>query len=642
MAFGVVNRRHDLSGALGATIGVFPWAQAVSALVWAGCGWYLTTRRPGVIFGPLALVAGLAHGLAGVGLGWAVVSVLGHHHLPVTGLAFWLSGWGQAVEPAVVALVLTLFPDGRRPGGVAGWLGWVGVAVCVLGVAHAMVEPNPVRGAGGLAGLHNPLHTTVLAQVPDPVFFLFGGWLAKIGLLVRWRQATGEMRSVLRTMSVVAIGVSLATAVLIFTPGGPLLAQIGIVVLLATIVTLVLRHRIYGIEVVLNRTLVYVLLTAVVAAAYGVGVGVIVVAGGRAGGLGALVAALVAAFTVAPARQRVQRAVNRFLYGERDEPYTVVSRLAARLEAAGSAETLLADLLGALAEALRLPYAAVDLIADDRPARRIEQGTPVAVVDSFPLVHQGQPLGALVVGRRAGQGPLDARERRLLGDVARQIAVAAANLALTEALLRSRERIVNAAEEERRRLRRDLHDGLGPILTAAASKVDAAGNLLSRDPERVAALLSEVRSQLSDALSDLRRLVYALRPPALDALGLLGAVRELAARAPLPVVLDVPDSLPVLPPAVEVAAYRITAEGITNVARHAHASHCTVAISCDGQLALEIRDDGTSGGAWVPGVGLLSLRERASDLGGTWLAGPHDGGGRVRAVFPLAAPGPAG
>lgn len=637
VTLGVVNRHHDLTAQLGGSSNLIPWGQAISALVWSGCGWYLTTRRPAVIFGPLALAVGMAHGLAGAGLGWAVLAVYGHHPLPAAAAGLWASGWGEAVEPVAVAVILTLFPDGRPAKGVAGWLGWTGVGVCALGLVHAIVEPTPLTGTGGLATLHNPLHTSLGARVHDPMFFVLGGWLAKAALVVRWRQAAGELRSVLRVMAVVVVVTGAAAMGFVFTPGGPIFSQIGTVVLLAGLAALVLRHRVYGIEVVLNRALVYAVLTAMVAAIYGLVVGAVVLAGGRIGGPGALLGALLGALAVAPARQRVQRAVNRFLYGDRDEPYAVVTKLAAQLETAGSADTLIGGLLGALAEALRLPYAGVEL-GDGPSTRWIQHGDPVAHVEAFPLVHQGQTLGNLKVGLRSGERSLVPREHDLLAGIARQMAVAAANLALTEALIRSRERVVNAAEDERRRLRRDLHDGLGPILTAAASKVDAAGNLLRRDPARVATLLAEIRAQLSEGLTDLRRLVYALRPPALDELGLLEALRELAARAPLPVVVHLPASLPELPPAVEVAAYRIAAEAITNVARHAHATHCSLRVHCDGRFALEIRDDGPARTPWIPGVGLSSLRERTSDLGGTWRAGPDTDGGRIEALLPLIAP----
>jgi two-component system, NarL family, sensor kinase len=361
---------------------------------------------------------------------------------------------------------------------------------------------------------------------------------------------------------------------------------------------------------------------------------------GNVGGPWTVVAAIVAAFSLTPARQLVQRLVNRFLYGQRDEPYAVLSQVASRLETAVSAQKLLPDLLLAVTEALRLPFAAIELAGPDGSCRRILQGTPGGEVDRFPLVHQGDQLGALIVGRRPGQGALNPGERQLLRDLAREAAVAASNVALTEALLRSRERIVNAAEEERRRLRRDLHDGLGPVLTAAASKVDASRNLLQRDVARVDDLLCDVRSDLTGALEELRRLVYALRPPALDQLGLLGALREQASRSAVPVVVNAPDALPPLPAAVEVAAFRIITEAITNVARHSAASSCSVSIACSERLTLEVLDDGLETRAWSAGVGLSSMRERVAELGGRCAAGPRAaGGGRVWAELPLSMTG---
>jgi len=369
------------------------------------------------------------------------------------------------------------------------------------------------------------------------------------------------------------------------------------------VAALVLRHRVYGIEAVLNRALVYASLSVVVAAVYGIVVGAVALSGGPVSGMGAFLAALLAALAVAPARQRVQRSVNRFLYGDRDDPYVVVSWLGGQVETAGSAQGLLEGLLEALADALRLPYTALVLTEPaGGPSRVFGHGQPTSAVESFPLVHQGEDIGRLVVSLRSGQTSLDRHERDLLTGVARQMAVAAANVAPTEQLLRSRERIVNAAEDERRRLRRDLHDGLGPILTAAASKIDAAGNFLRRDPDKVAALLGDIRSQLSEGLVDLRRLVHALRPPALDELGLLEALREMAARAPLPVTVDLPPALPTLPPAVEAAAYRIAAEAINNAARHTHATHCSLQVRCDGTFALEVRDDGPPAGCGNPAL----------------------------------------
>jgi signal transduction histidine kinase len=212
---------------------------------------------------------------------------------------------------------------------------------------------------------------------------------------------------------------------------------------------------------------------------------------------------------------------------------------------------------------------------------------------------------------------------------------------LTADLRRSRERLVAAREEERRRLRRDLHDGLGPTLAGLTLKVDAARNLLGDDPATAERLLAELRGQIQTAVGDIRRLVYALRPPSLDQLGLVGALEELAEQCgqegPL-VELDLPAELPPLPPAVEVAAYRIAQEALTNVVRHSGARRCALGLQLreDG-LELLVEDEGRGLASEVrPGVGLASMAERAAELGGACSVGPREGGGtRVRAWLPV-------
>jgi signal transduction histidine kinase len=199
---------------------------------------------------------------------------------------------------------------------------------------------------------------------------------------------------------------------------------------------------------------------------------------------------------------------------------------------------------------------------------------------------------------------------------------------------------VTAREEERRRLRRDLHDGLGPQLAAQTLKVGSARSLYGRDPAAADALLSELETNMEAAISDIRRLVYNLRPPALDELGLDGAIRESAAQYAtngLKISVDTPQTLPSLPAAVEVAAYRIVQEALTNVVRHAAASECVIRLELDGELEVEITDDGVG----LPedrgaGVGLSSMRERAVELSGTCVVEPSlPEGTRVLARLPI-------
>lgn len=613
----------------------FLLGRIVSGLLFAASGWYLMRRRPGVLLGPLALAAGLGNGLAVAGGQWALLSYLGGHALPGAAVGAWTFSWGLAVEPVVLAMILVFFPDGRWPSGLARWLSALSLALCCAGLAHALVAPLSPDPHGPLAGIRHPLGLAVLPALDDFLLIGPGLLLGTVVLILRWRSATVPVRYLLRSLVVIII------AGFLLEPVGTAPDAIGTVVLLVALIAGTLRHRVYGIDVVLNRTLVYAVLTGVVALVYGLLVGIVNLLGQQAGFTGGVVPAIGAAFSLFPARQRVQRLVNRFLYGQRDEPYAVVSGIGSRLEAAGSAEQLLPGVLESIVTTLRLPYAAVDLHGGSGVSRRIEHGAPTADAERFPLIHQGRSLGELVVGRRSGEPAIAPAERRLLEDIARQSAVAAANVVLTQELVRSRERIINAAEEERRRLRRDLHDGLGPVLTAAASRVDASRNLLRRDVDKADDILNDVRNDLTNALDDLRRVVYALRPPALDSLGLLGALREHVRRSPVPVILRFPEQVEDLAPAVEVAAYRIVAEAITNVSRHADASMCTVSITCNGQLRIEVSDDGSGTAAWSPGVGLSSMRERATELGGQWSAGPAGGGGGglVVAELPIASTG---
>lgn len=263
-------------------------------------------------------------------------------------------------------------------------------------------------------------------------------------------------------------------------------------------------------------------------------------------------------------------------------------------------------------------------------------------------MYQQEVVGRLLVAPRVGEDGFAASDRRLLDDLARQAGVAvhalqlhARALHLAADLQRSRERLVTAREEERRRLRRDLHDGIGPTLASLTHRLDRAADLVRTEPDVAVAEMAELKAQVKRAVSDIRRLVYALRPPALDDLGLLPAIREHVAQQTeargLQVSIEVPDPMPALPAAIEVAVYRIVLEAVTNVVRHAGARTCWVHIAIDDPLCLTIEDDGRGlAAAYVPGVGLSSMRERAAELGGTCeIDRRHSGGTRVYVQLPL-------
>ena len=220
---------------------------------------------------------------------------------------------------------------------------------------------------------------------------------------------------------------------------------------------------------------------------------------------------------------------NHLLYGERDDPYAVLSRLGRQLESTLASEEILPAIVQTMTEALRLPYAAIVLEGSvSQPAA--VAGSPVAGALRLPLVYGAEPVGELVVAPRSPGESFGAADCRLLADLARQIGVAAHAVRLTADLQRSRERLVAAREEERRRLRRDLHDGLGSQLAALAMQATALRATIERDPTAAAEAAAELRAELRAAVADIRRLVHGLRPPALDELGLAGALRERVTR----------------------------------------------------------------------------------------------------------------
>jgi signal transduction histidine kinase len=424
--------------------------------------------------------------------------------------------------------------------------------------------------------------------------------------------------------------------------------SISMLLLPVSIGVAILRHRLWDIDVVINRTLVYVTLTGIV-----VGLYVVIV-----GGLGtllriqdnpvlSLLATGVVAVAFAPLRDWLQRSVNRLIYGERDEPYRVLSRLGRHVEATLTPDSMLSAIVETVAQALRLPYVAITLRQDDRFVTAAEYGTGQHDLVELPLVYGSETVGQLRLAPRARGESFNPADWRLLEDLARQMGVAAHAVRLAVDLHRSnehlraaREGLVTAREEERRRLRRDLHDGLGPALASESLKVGAIRKLMTRDQSAADALLSELGDDIEATIADIRRLVYDLRPPALDELGLVGAIRERVAQlhAELHVVVEAPERRPTLPAAVEVAAYRITQEALTNVARHARAKLCLIRLGVDeGVLCLEVLDDGVGlAGDRKMGVGMFSMRERAEELGGTLAAETLPSGGtRILAQLPI-------
>jgi signal transduction histidine kinase len=400
----------------------------------------------------------------------------------------------------------------------------------------------------------------------------------------------------------------------------------------------VLRYRLWDIDFLINRALLYSILTALVVGIYMLLVGLSSTLLRTEDDLaGSLLAAGIVALLFAPLRNRLQRGVNRLMYGERDDPYTVLTGLGERLETTLAPDAVLPAITEAVAKALKLPYAAIAFKRDDEFVEAAQYGKKEVTGEllSVPLTYQTETVGKLVVAPRVPGEAFGKSDLRLLEDLARQAGVATYAVRLTAELQRSRERLVTAREEERRRLRRDLHDGVGPQLAALMLELESASELVSDDPE-ASALIAKLSERARGTVSDVRRSVHALRPPALDELGLVEALREVTGqfgRDGLRVSVEAPEELPPLPAAVEVACYRIAQEAMTNVVRHAQASNCWVRLALDeeaGTLSVEVEDDGR--GIREDdrvGVGMSSMRERAEELGGKFTVKLIAGGGTL-------------
>ena len=335
---------------------------------------------------------------------------------------------------------------------------------------------------------------------------------------------------------------------------------------------------------------------------------------------------VVVAVAVHPAYSWLRQRIERWVYGYRSQPHQALRLLADRADAA-EPEALVASITQAVAEALRVDSVWVDAGAED--------GDDDHVVRT-PLVHRGERLGDLAVEVPAGRR-LSPADVSLLRDLARYAAVLVRSERQSDQLRESRSRIVAGREEERRRLRRDLHDGVGPSLAAIVLKLNAAQS--RADGGERNALLAEAREEVKAAIAEVRRLVDDLRPPAIDEVGLVGAIRQRAAALTGELTIEVtgPDPMPVLPAAVEVAAFRIAAEAMTNVARHAGATRCRVAIGVNGSFELTVADNGRgTDRTTTRGVGWTTMRERAAELGGSCtISSRPEGGLVVRARLPL-------
>jgi two-component system NarL family sensor kinase len=576
-------------------------------------------QRPGHVLGWLFVAEGQLQTVS------VMLSEYVLHH-PSAGAAWignylWLPGMALAA-----GLFTPLFPDGRpvramRP---VAWVALTAIAaasVAFLFVANATTPPP------------FPARLTIAAVLVAVACGVAGA----IGLLIRMARSRGPERRRIGWFFT-AFSIIVIAQLLPVDPLVPTLASAMMPLALGVAMT---RHRLFDGDRLLNRTLVYAILTVAVAGVFGLTVGV---ASNSLGGdgTGAVVAAVVISLGLAPARTAAQNVVDRFLYGARRDPYRALSDLSRHLTAIVAPEEVLPRLAELIAGVLRLPYVTITLDGEAVPAA--EYGESSGATARLPLVHVGETVGTLRIGLPGTQRFLDPGDERLLQDVAHQTAAAVAGVRLTYQLRRSRDALAVSREEERHRIRRDLHDGLGPTLAGVALGLGAAKRAVAAGSPETAELLGHLETEVRESLDDVKRLVTDLRPTTLEQLGLTEALRQYAetvtrrSQGALKVTVDT-GALPPLPVDVEIAAYRIVLEAVTNTTRHAGASRCAIDVATDGpNLRLSVLDDGVGLAATPqrPGIGLRSMAERATELGGSCtVAAVAVGGTLVSAVLPL-------
>jgi signal transduction histidine kinase len=599
--------------------------------------------------------------------------------LPAGDLTAWIGTWtGLAIFPQVLAILL--FPDGRLPGRV-----WWAVA----GLAALITAATIVSSLGDPWPLHLPMRDGSLPVTMPPSLWTYGfalagdpqtvlGWsslllapAAAALVLVRTRRAQGDERFQLRWLAF-ALAITAVFWMVgnfddnrvspwAFDTGAQVIARWGQLgsnfaitfVVPAAIAVAIFKYRLFDIDVVISRTLLFGSLAAFITLTYIAlvfGVGSLIGAGAGLGQVLALLATAIVAVVFQPLRDVLSRLANKLVYGERRTPYEVLSGFGSRAALSYSADEVLPQLAALLREATGAERAeawlrvgaeirrvAVHPASTQPPGIPVERELLPVLPDAdytVPVRHGDELLGALAITKRRGDR-VTPGESKLLDDLASQTALVLRNLRLVEELRASRERIVRAQDEERRRVERNLHDGAQQRLVALSLVLGRARAAAQGSTSRAGDVIATAEGELRAALGELRELAQGIHPTILVTGGLEPALRSLADRSPVPVEMDI--SLSGRPPApAEAAAYYIVSEALTNVAKHAHASSARVLVTAtESCLVIEVSDDGVGGAQPAGGGGLQGLEDRTAAIGGRIsITSPAGAGTRLLAEIP--------
>ncbi len=636
------------------------WGAVTAAvgILAVGCAAPVLARHPRHPVGWVMTVCGLFWSVDGIGEAWAARGVAADPDLQLTGFAVWVVVQLGSVLLAALPVVLVIYPDGRLLSGRWGVVSRVTIAAAFALPAALVVAPPSVLSTDDFTmpvvtgmpslPLSEAAATALLGAAQATTLLSLA--LAVAVVFARQRRAGSRQRTQLRWLLWAAVMCVILTCGALIVPASTI-TTIGLVLCLGvTGVSMaigILAPEIRDVDALIAETLVYVLVALTVIAidvALVVGIGLAV--GDRLDERRvALVVLLLALAAYGPLRSWIGGWVRTALLGRRADRYDVVSELAASLEGASGVQTQLPALATSIARAFKLGFVRVEVFGYGGDTHSATHGSEPAATRVVPIRYGSEDVGQLVLPVIGVRSLLSRRDQELLLDVVRQAAIAIRSSRLADELQASREQLVLAREDDRRRIRRDLHDGLGPVLGGVAMRLDAAGNSLDDHPETARRMLAQSRQDVTEALAEVRRLVHGLRPPALDDLGLLDALDQQADRVRSP-ALDVSlrtHDLPPLPAAVEVAAYRIASEALTNAVRHSGASAIEVRLAGEpGRLVVDVVDDGRGiEPDRVAGVGLRSMRERAEELGGrAEVSCPPGGGTRVRAWLPVTRSNP--
>lgn len=640
---------------------------ALAFLAYSAVGALIVVRRPDNRVGWVFLASGLGFHLWVFAWRYAAFGLLVRPgSLAASELAAWLASWVVTVGFGLAFTFLPqVFPNGSPPSRPWRPLTWFTTVALLVWAFTWATAPGPVDS---FPQVDNPLAIAAVGRL-DPglgwMLFVLAVLASVASLVVRYVGSAGAQRRQIRWFAYAAVLMGVALVVTSIASEGWWPAEVAAGVLVPAAVAAVpvaafvaiFKHDLYDLDVVVSKTITFGLLAALITGGYVAVVTGVGVAVGTAGELSLALAVLVtAAVAVAfqPARVRVKRVANRLVYGPQAAPYDVLAEFSRRMGGSLDATAALPQMARIVAEGTRAARAEVWLVFDDR-LHRIACWPAEANRQVLSLTEGGLPplpgtsrtvevrrhdelLGAIALTVAPGR-TLTPTEERLLADLAAQAGLVLSNVRLVEEVKASRQRLVAAQDEERRRLERDIHDGVQQRLVTLALALKVTSTQVPRDRSNaVADALDAAATEAAETLAELRRLARGIHPAIVTEGGLVAALESLAERAPLPVEVRMCDRERLAAP-VEITAYYLVAEALTNTAKHATATSATVTLErTEGRVIVEVVDDGVGGAAAAPGSGLAGLADRVAALGGRLeILSPAGDGTRLRAEIPCVS-----